>query len=217
MSENNQSANPAQDPANSASAATATPPVQDPAAAPPDATLGYKDTDNQSAAGYKEHADPADKPSEFKFNKEGHDEKSIKLIETYAKAHDLNEKQVEGFANFIKGLKDSAESQKSKSAEEAKREQHLQMQKDFKMLKEHPEFGKELEKSFMEANKVLDLMPDFKKQLTASGKHVDPVLMLGLKGLYSKLYGQDGTIVQGGKPDADDGLPIWDKIYGVKK
>lgn len=193
-----------------------TPPPAAPPSTPPDTNLGYKDDANSNAAGYKEHVDPKDDKVEIKFNREGHDEKSINLVETYAKAHGLNEKQTEGFAEFIKGLKTSSEAQKAKAAETAKAEQHAQMQKDYKLLKEHPEFGKDLEKSFMEANKVLDLMPDLKKQLTGSGKHVDPVLMLGLKGLYSKLYGQDGTIVQGGKPEADDGLPIWDKIYGKK-
>lgn len=186
------------------------PPVQDDKGA-----TGYKDTSNQDAAGYKEHKDPVKK--EYKFDKTGHDDSALKFIEAYAENHELNDKQVEGFSKFIRDLKVKSDAAKTQSDEQAKATQHEQMKKDYQFLKDHAEFGKDLDKSFMEAGKVLDLMPEYKKILTASGKHVDPMFMLGLKGLYGKLFGQDGTIVQGGKPDVQSNLPIWDQIYGVKK
>lgn len=203
---------------NNTAPATPAPDAAAPATPPADPNLGYKDTSNQDAAGYSEHkpAEPAPK-TEFKFNKEGHDEKTIGLVESYAEVHGLNEKQVQGFADFVKNLKTQSETAKIKAAETAKRESHEAMQRDFKTLKDHPEFGKDLEKSFMEVNQVLDLIPDVKKMLTADGKRVDPVLAIGLKSLHSKLYGQDGLIVQGGKTDPQSNLPVWDQIYGVRK
>lgn len=212
--------------AGGAPAATETPPADGgtPPAAPatPADAAGYKDLTNQNAAGYQEHKPddkPNDKPAEskFKFDKEGHDEQSTSLVEQFAELHGLSEKQVEGFAGFIKSLKQQAESQKIQAAETAKKQAFESMQKDLSTLKSHPEFGKDLEKSFMEANKVLDLAPELKNLLTEGGRHVDARAMIALKSLYGKLYGQDGTLVQGGKPEQESNLPVWDQIYGVKK
>lgn len=181
--------------------------------------LGYQDVTNQNGAGYDENKPKEDKPAEskFKFDREGHDDKSASLVEKFAELHGLSEKQVEGFAGFIKNMKQNAEAAKTAAAEASKKESFANMQKDLATLKAHPEFGKNLEQSFMESNKVLDLMPDVKKMLTEGGKHIDARIMIGLKGLYSKLYGQDGTLVQGGKPEQESNLPVWDQIYGVRE
>lgn len=173
---------------------------------------GYKETENQAAAGYKEHKEPEKK--EYKFDKEGHDEGSLSLVESYAEANELSEKQVEGFANFIKSLKSKSDEARNQSAEALKAQQFNKMQADYKSLKEDPDFGKDIEVSFMQMGKVLDLMPDLKKQLTVDGKHIDPVVARSLKSLYGKLYGQDGVIVQGGTSGSEDTRPDHDKIYG---
>ena len=180
---------------------------------------GYTDVTNQNASGYNEQQ-PDDKDkgkeSKFKFDKEGHDEKSTSLVEKFAELNGLNEKQVEGFSNFIKDLRKQSETAKNSAAESAKKAQFAAMQADLATLKAHPEFGKDLEQSFMQANKVLDLMPEYKKVLTEGGKHIDARFMIGLKGLYSKLYGQDGTLVLGEKVDQKSNLPIEDQIYGKR-
>lgn len=180
---------------------------------------GYTDVTNQNASGYNEQQ-PDDKDkgkeSKFKFDKEGHDEKSTSLVEKFAELNGLNEKQVEGFSNFIKDLRKQSETAKNGAVESAKKAQFAAMQADLATLKSHPEFGKDLEQSFMQANKVLDLMPEYKKVLTEGGKHIDARFMIGLKGLYSKLYGQDGTLVLGEKADQKSNLPIEDQIYGKR-
>lgn len=215
-SQENNSAAPVVDAAN--------PPATDPtpaAPAKPTEAAGYQDVTNQKGAGYDlnkpDETPAAPTESKFKFDKTGHDEKSSELVEKFAELNGLSEKQVEGFANFVKNLKLQSEAQKAQAAETAKKTQFMNMQKDFETLKSHPEFGKDLEQSFMQANKVLDLAPELKNMLTEGGRHVDARAMIALKGLYSKLYGQDGTLVQGGKPDQKNDIPIWDQIYGVNK
>lgn len=218
MSESSQdSSNPA--PVDAATPAT---PAADatPAATPakPTEAAGYQDVTNQKGAGYdpnkpEETPAPTDAPK-YKFDKTGHDEKTSQLVESFAEMNGLSEKQVEGFANFVKTIKTQSEAQKAQAAEAAKKAQFTNMQKDFETLKSHPEFSKDLEQSFMQANKVLDLAPELKIMLTEGGRHVDARAMIALKGLYGKLYGQDGTLVQGSKADQKSDIPIWDQIYG---
>lgn len=209
MSESSQETNvtPAADVTPAASAVVETPATP----AKPTEAAGYQDVINQKGAGYdpnkpEETPAPTDAPK-FKYDKTGHDEKTSQLVESFAEINGLSEKQVEGFANFVKTIKTHSEAAK-KAAVLAK------AQKDFETLKAHPEFSKDLEQSFMQANKVLDLAPELKNMLTEGGRHVDARAMIALKGLYGKLYGQDGTLVQGSKADQKSDIPIWDQIYG---
>ena len=199
-------------------AVTETPAAVETPVVKPDAAAGYQDVTNQKDAGYDpdkpEEVKPATDAPKFKYDKTGHDEKTSQLVESFAEMNGLSEKQVEGFANFVKTLKTQSEAQKAQAAEAAKKAQFTNMQKDLASLKAHPEFSKDMEQSFMQANKVLDLVPELKNMLTEGGRHVDARAMIALKGLYGKLYGQDGTLVQGGKADQKSDIPIWDQIYG---
>lgn len=206
MSEEQQSQTDEQVPASKASGYEETPPTPESQAA------GYNKppTEDKPAEGK-----PAEK-KEFKFTREGHSEKAIELINSFAEAHNLTDAQAEGFATYLKDMEAASGKAKELAAADAKKAQYAQMQKDFQTLKNDKDFGTDIEKSFMEANKVLDLMPEFKKVLTESGKHMEPNLALGLKKLYKSLYAQDGTLVQGGTSGTVDTRPDWDKIYDKK-
>jgi hypothetical protein len=183
---------------------------------------GYKDESAKEAAGYKEsEAKPdtkdnkadADSKEAFKveFDKTGYSEQAVKMIEGFAEANKLTKEQVSGFAGFVKSIQDAQAQAKTQAEANAK----AAATKDFQTLKEDKDFGGEnLDTSFKQVGQVLDLMPEVKKYLTETGSRLQPQVMMGLKRLHGKLFGQDGTIVQGGANKSASTSEPWNEFYG---
>ena len=56
-------------------------------------------------------------------------------------------------------------------------------------------------------------MPEVKKYLTDTGSRLQPQIMFGLNRLHSKLFGQEGTIVQGGASKTDAAKEPHEEFY----
>ena len=82
------------------------------------------------------------------------------------------------------------------------------------VLRNDKDFGGEnLDSSFKQVSQVLDLMPEVKKHLTDTKSRLQPQIMLGLKRLHGKLFGQEGTIVQGGANKTATTNEPWNEFY----
>lgn len=182
---------------------------------------GYEDDSAKAAAGYSEQtpnkdakddkaaADSKETPK-IEFDKTGHSEEAVKMIEGFAEANKLSKEQVEGFAGFIKSIQEA----QSQAKVQAEQDARAAAKADFDTLKADKDFGGEnLDKSFKNVSQVLDLMPEVKKYLTDTGSRLQPQIMFGLNRLHSKLFGQEGTIVQGGANRTAATLEPWNDFY----
>lgn len=189
---------------------------------PKDETVGgYKDESAKEVTGYKESEAKSDTESKatdadskealkVEFDKTGYSEQAVKMIEGFAETNKLSKEQVAGFAGFVKSIQD-AQAQAQVKAQEAAQ---AAANKDFQTLKEDKEFGGEnLDTSFKQVGQVLDLMPEVKKYLTDTGSRLQPQVMMGLKRIHGKLFGQEGTIVQGGANKTAATKDPWDEFY----
>lgn len=171
---------------------------------------GY--TESETSKDTKDDKASADSKEALKvdFDKTGHSEQAVKMIEGFAEANKLSKEQVAGFAGFIKSIQDA----QIKAQEKAENDAKAAFKADFDTLKNDKDFGGEnLDTSFKQVSQMLDLMPEVKKYLTDTKSRLQPQIMLGLKRLHGKLFGQEGTIVHGGANKTAATKEPWEEFY----